>query len=422
MDAARDAKPMRVGSTEGGPDTRDDPAGFTRAATLTILALAMGGFAIGMAEFAAMSVLPNFAREFAISEPMAGHAISAYALGVVIGAPVLAVLGARAPRWLLLALLMVMFCLANLVTALVTSYPAMVISRFVSGLPHGAYFGVAALTAASVVPFRLRARAMSLVLTGLTVATIIGVPIASAAANWISWRWVFVMVAGCAATAVLLVLRFAPRQRAAADASPINELAGLANPQIWLTLAIGTIGFAGMFAVYAYLASTAEAVTGAGPATLPWLFALFGSGLLVGNLLGAWASDRIQMAAVPVVLLASAVALALYPFAAASPWAMPISVFLIGATGSGLPPILQARLMDVAGEAQILGAALNHSAFNAANALGPFLGGLAISAGYGWTSTGWVGMAMSLAGVAVWAVAMWVAPERRAPDGIRSRA
>ncbi len=357
-------------------DAVDPPdVGFSSSARLTLLALAMGGFAIGMAEFAAMSVLPRFAAEFAISEPVAGHAISAYALGVVVGAPLLAVLGARVPRWRLLAVLMGLFCLANTVTAIVPGYAAMVVSRFVSGLPHGAYFGVAALTAASVVPFRLRSRAVSLVLSGLTTATVIGVPLANAATAWISWRWVFVLVGLLAATATAMVLRYAPREPVAAGASPLKELAGLANGQIWLTLAIGTVGFAGLFGVYAYLASTATAVTGAGPGLLPWLFALFGVGLAIGNLVGAWASDRLQMRAAPLVLIASALALAFYPWAATSPGWMLLGVLLVGAGGGGLPPILQARLMDVAGEAQTLGAALNHSAFNAANALGPYLGG-----------------------------------------------
>jgi DHA1 family inner membrane transport protein len=184
----------------------------------------------------------------------------------------------------------------------------------------------------------------------------------------------------------------------------MRELGALKRGQVWLTLGVGAIGFGGMFAVYAYLASTLTAVTGVGPEVLPWVFAMFGLGMMGGNLLGAWAADRYGMKAAGGLLLWSAAALALYPFAAPHLWAMLVVVFLIGG-GGGLGSILQTRLMDVAGDAQTLAAALNHSAFNTANAIGPLLGGMAIAAGWGWTSTGWVGVALSLGGFAVWVVA-----------------
>ena len=383
-----------------------------KAVWLVLLALAMGGFAIGLTEFAAMSVLPDFASGLGVDEPTAGHAVSAYALGVVVGAPILAVLGARAPRWLLLIGFMAMFAVGNGLSALSPSFGWMLVFRFLSGLPHGAYFGVAALVAASIVPLSLRTRAVSTILMGLTVATIIGVPVANAVSHAFGWRWTFAAVSVLAAVTMALVALFAPRDPAHADASPWRELGALKRKQVWLTLGIGAIGFGGMFGVYAYLASTLTAVTGVGPEVLPWVFAVFGVGMFAGNILGAWAADRFGMKAAGGLLLWSIFALALLPWASQHLWSMLVVVVLIGA-GGGLGSILQTRLMDVAGDAQTLAAALNHSAFNTANAIGPFLGGLAIAAGYGWTSTAWVGVGLTFGGFLIWAWAGWDAKRVR---------
>ncbi|WP_395942462.1 MFS transporter [Brevundimonas sp.] len=378
---------------------------------LVLIALAMGGFAIGVTEFAAMSILPDFAKGLGVDEPTAGHVISAYAAGVVVGAPILAVLGARSPRWLLLIGFMALFAVGNALSALAPTYNWMLVFRFLSGVPHGAYFGVAALVAASTVPRHLRTRAVSTVLMGLTVATIIGVPFANIVSHVFDWRWTFGIVSILAVITMVLVALFAPRDPAHIDASPLRELGALKHAQVWLTLGVGAIGFGGMFAVYAYLASTLSAVTGAGPEILPWVFAVFGVGMFLGNILGAWAADRIGFPAAGGLLLWSAAALALYPFAASNIWAMMVVVFLIGG-GGGLGSILQTRLMDVAGDAQTLAAALNHSAFNTANAIGPLLGGMAVAAGYGWTSTAWVGVGLTLGGFAIFVVA-WLTGRSR---------
>lgn len=379
---------------------------------LVLIALAMGGFAIGVTEFAAMSILPDFAAGLGVDAPTAGHVISAYAAGVVVGAPILAVLGARLPRWVLLIGFMALFAIANVASALAPTYHWMLVFRFLSGLPHGAYFGVAALVAASVVPLEFRTRAVSTVLMGLTVATVIGVPFANIISHTYGWRWTFAIVGVLAVITMALVALFAPRDPAHADASPLRELGALKRGQVWLTLGVGAIGFGGMFAVYAYLASTLQAVTGIGPEVLPWVFAVFGVGMFLGNILGAWAADRIGFPAAGGLLIWSAIALALYPFAATNLWALMVVIFLIGG-GGGLGSILQTRLMDVAGDAQTLAAALNHSAFNTANAIGPLLGGMAIAAGYGWTSTAWVGVGLSLAGFVIFVIA-WLT-ERAKP-------
>jgi DHA1 family inner membrane transport protein len=216
-----------------------------------------------------------------------------------------------------------------------------------------------------------------------------------------------------------MLLRFAPVLRPADGATPVGELAALRKGQVWLTLLVGAIGFGGIFCVYTYLASTLTEVTGVSTAFTPVAFALFGVGMTIGTLVCAKAADVALMPAAGVTLLFGAAALALYAFAAPHLWTMLPVIVLIGC-GGGLGTILQTRLMDVAGEAQTLAAALNHSAFNTANALGPWLGGLAIAAGYGWTSTGWVGMALALGGLAVWALSWWL--ERRGSAKVTSRA
>ena len=370
---------------------------------LVLFALAMGGFAIGTTEFATMSLLPYFAHDLGISAPTAGHVISAYALGVVVGAPIIAVLAAKLARRTLLLVLMGMFALANGASALAPTYGWLLAFRFLSGLPHGAYFGIASLVATSLVPPDKRTQAVGRLMLGLTIATVIGVP----AANWlgqaIGWRWGFAVVAMLALITVALVALHAPHDRPHAGASAMRELGALGRRQVWLTLGIGAVGFGGMFAVYTYLASTLMAVTGASPHVVPLVLAVFGIGLTVGNLVVPAFADRAPMTG-GWLLLWSAAALALFTVVAGNIWLLTLDVFLIGC-GGAIAAILQTRLMDVAGEAQALAAALNHSAFNTANAIGPLLGGMAIAAGYGWASTGWVGCGLALGGLLIWVVA-----------------
>ncbi|BBD97877.1 MFS transporter [Sphingobium amiense] len=388
--------------------------GHSRTAhpALVLFALAVGAFAIGTTEFAAMSLLPFFARDLRIDAPTAGHAISAYALGVVAGAPVIAAFAARLPRRTLLIGLMAMFAVANALSALSPSYHWLLLFRFLSGLPHGAYFGVAALVAASLVPLEQRTLAMAKVMSGLTVATVIGVP----AANWmgqaLGWRSGFFVVAALAMATVTLVAIYAPRDAGDPKASPMRELSALGKSQVWLTLLTGAIGFGGLFAVYTYVASTMIDVTHVSETYVPLVLMIFGVGLTLGNLVAAWLADRNQNRTVIGVLLWSAAALALFPLMAGNVWTLGLIIFLIG-IGGGLGTPLQARLMDVAGDAQTLAAALHHSAFNVANALGPWLGGLSIAAGYGLVSTGWIGAALALGGLAIFLVA--IALESRRP-------
>lgn len=379
---------------------------------LVLFALSVGAFAIGTTEFAAMSLLPFFARDLGIDAPTAGHAISAYALGVVAGAPVIAAFGARLPRRTLLIGLMAMFALANGLSALSPSYGWMLVFRFLSGVPHGAYFGVAALVAASLVPIEKRTLAIAKVMSGLTIATVLGVPVANWMGQALGWRSGFFVVAALALATVTLVALYAPRDAGDPHASPLRELTALGKGQVWLTLLTGAIGFGGLFAVYTYVASTMIEVTHVSEKYVPLVLMIFGIGMTLGNLAVAWLADRNSNRAVIGVLLWSAAALALFPLMAGNIWTLGLIVFLIG-VGGGLGTPLQARLMDVAGDAQTLAAALHHSAFNVANALGPWLGGLSIAAGYGLVSTGWIGAVLALGGLAIFLTA--IALERRTP-------
>lgn len=380
---------------------------MARHPDLVHFALAVGGFAIGTTEFATMSLLPYFARDLSISAPTAGHVISAYALGVVLGAPLIAVLAAKLERRTLLIGLMLVFALANGLTGLAPSYHAMLVLRFISGLPHGAYFGVAMLVAASLVTEDKRAQAAARVLMGLTAATIIGVPGAQWLGQAIGWRWGFGIVAALSLLTATLVALFAPHQPPEQGASPLAELQALENRDVLLTLAIGAVGFGGLFTVYTYLANTLLSVTHVHESIVPLVFAVFGAGMMSGLMIvPPFAHGRLMRVA-GFILVWFAATLALYTLAVGNIWTIMLSVFAIG-LGGALGPILQTRLMDVAGRAQTLAAALNHSAFNVANALGPFLGGIAIAHGLGLPSTGLVGSALALSGLAIWMIAVKV--------------
>ncbi|MFC3714602.1 MFS transporter [Luteimonas soli] len=373
-----------------------------RVARLVLFALGMGGFAIGTSEFAIMGLMPEIARGLGIDEPQVGHVISAYALGVVVGAPLLAILGARLPRRTLLLALMGFYALGNLASALSPDYHAMLLFRFIAGLPHGAYFGVAALVAASISPPEQRGRAVGLVMLGLSIALLVGNPLATWLGQVLEWRHAFGLVALIALLTVALVARSLPPDPDEPHQDPIRELRDFNRKPVWLALGIGAIGFSGMFCVFSYLAPTMTQVTGLPESWIPFGLVAFGVGSIIGTLGGGWLYDRLRFRSVAVVLAWSVVVLLVFPFAAHAAWSLLLMVVAVGTMGA-LATILQAHLMAVAAGAQTLAAASNHSAFNAANALGPWLGGMAISSGFGWTSTGYVGAATAVAGLLVYA-------------------
>ena len=372
--------------------------------TLIIFSLAMGGFGIGTGEFAIMGLMPGVAADLGVTEPQVGHLISAYALGVVVGAPILAIGGARLYRRHLLILLMSFYALGNIASALAPGYGSLLVFRFIAGLPHGAYFGVAALVAASLVPFNKRAKVVSLVMMGLTFALLIGNPLATILGQHLDWRYAFGFVGAVAALTELMIVLFLPLNRQEERQSPFSEIRAFNRPEIWYPLAIGSIGFAGMFCVFSYLAPTLLEVTGVDPFWIPIALAVFGLGGFIGNILGGWLFDRLQFRSVGWMLLWSISMLLLYPYATETIWTMLVMCFLV-ALMVGLGPALQTHLMDVAHGAQTLAAASHHAAFNVANALGPWLGGMAISAGMGWQSTGYVGATTAAAGLAIFLLA-----------------
>jgi DHA1 family inner membrane transport protein len=384
-----------------------------KGARVAEFALAVGGFGIGTGEFASMGLLPNVATGLDVSVPTAGHIISAYALGVVVGAPLIAVAAARISRRTLVLLLMGVFALGNVASTLAPSYGWLVAMRFLSGLPHGAFFGTASLIAVSMAGPEERAQAVGRVMLGLTVATLLGMPLATWAGQAFGWRSAFAAVAAIGVLAVVLIGAFVAPDEPDAGAGPLRELGALRRPQLWLTLGIGSVGFGGMFAVFSYVTPTLVQVSGLSDATVPFVLALFGVGMILGMMVGGRLADRALMPTIGGVLVWGAAVMALFYLTAGHAWLAVIDVLLLG-TGSALVAPLQTRLMDVAGDAQILPAALNHSAFNIANALGAWLGGVTIAAGYGWTSTCWVGALLALGGLAFFAVSLLVDAPRRA--------
>lgn len=391
-----------------GP-AHDTPRLSAGAILLIELALALGGFAIGTSEFSIMGLMPNVAQDLGVSEPQVGHVISSYALGVVVGAPILALLGSRLLRKNLLLLLMGVFAVGNLASALAPDYSSLLVFRFFAGLPHGAYFGVAMLVAASMAPPHKRAKAVSRVLMGLSVAILIGNPLATWLGQSVSWRYAFALVSVIALLTVAMVAIFLPIDRNEVRSSPINELRAFNRAPIWLALGIGSIGFAGMFCVFSYMAPTLLEVTQVSPGMIPVTMAVFGVGCILGNMAGGWLFDRLQFKSVAWILLWSALVLLALPAATHSIWTMLPAILALG-TIAALSPALQTHLMDVATGAQTLAAASNHAAFNIANALGPWLGGLAISAGFGWTSTGYIGAATAVIGLLIFFWAWKIQP------------
>jgi DHA1 family inner membrane transport protein len=374
------------------------------------MALAMGGLGIGTGEFVPMGLLPDVASGIDASVTTTGHVISAYALGVVVGAPVIAVLFSGLPRRRLLVSLMAVYVVANLLSAAAPTYGSLLVARFLSGLPHGAFFGVASLAAASLVPPERRAWAISTVMLGLSIANVALVPAATAIGHALGWRSVFVLVGAIGVATILSILRFVPATPAQAGASMRGELGALKRPQVLLTLGVGAIGFGGMFAVYSYITPTLTERAGVAESIVPLYLVVFGSGMVCGNLVGGRLIDRNLMGTLFYGLLAFAGALAAFSLASTNAATAAVGVFLLGNVLL-LGPALQTRLMDVAGEAQTLAATMNHASFNTANALGPWLAGLAYTQTNTWAAPSWVGVGLAFGGLGFLVASM--ALERR---------
>lgn len=396
--------------------------GFDSLTTkMAILAMAIGAFGVGTGEFAIMGLLPNLATDLGVTEPEAGHVISAYALGVVVGAPLIAVLFAKAPRKLLMMALMALFAVGNFGSAIAPDYWSLIALRFISGLPHGAYFGIAALVAASMVDVGYRARAVGRVMLGLTIATLIGMPLATWLGQYMGWRPTFAGVGVIGALAMAMIWKFSPEVVMSTGASPLRELSALKRPQVWLTLGISAVGCGGMFAVFTYIVPLLTNVAMIPVVWVPLVLALFGVGMTLGNILGAYMADKALMPTIGGMLVFNVISLAAIPWSAQHWVTVSISVLLVGFTVA-IGTALQTRLMDVAEDGQTLAATLNHAAFNMANAVGALLGGMAIAAGYGWSSTGVVGSILAVGGLVLFAISYaldrranhWLPPEAQA--------
>ena len=368
---------------------------------MAIIALAMGGVGIGVTEFTMMGLLKEVEQGLGVSTPEAGHLISAYALGVVVGAPLLAAAGAKLPRKHLALGLMMFFTVANLASFVAPDYGTMLASRFAAGLPHGAFFGVAAVIAASLVPPTRRGWAISMVMAGLSISNVVGVPFATWMGQTYGWRLLFILVGFIGLLTLALVWRFVPFQAVHPDASIRRELGALKRLQVWLAILIGIVGFGGFFATYTYIAHTMTAVAGIPSALIPLVVALYGLGMVAGNIVGGRLADRSVMGTLYKILPAIAAALVVYAVAVHWPWSAFVMVFVVGASGSMLIPALQTRLLDASPDAPSLASSLNHAALNVANALGAFLGGVVIAWGWGYVAPALVGAVLALLGLGV---------------------
>ena len=387
---------------------RGQQASGPRHVVLAIVALALGGFAIGTTEFVTMGLLPEIARGIDESIPRTGHIISAYALGVVVGAPVIVSLAARLPRRELAVALVLALGAGNAVTALAHGYWPVMAARFLAGLPHGAYFGVASLIAASLVPPERKGRAVSGVMLGLSVATVVGVPASTWLGQGLGWRsayWGVVVIAAVTAVLLLLVVPHSPGNR---HATVVNELRALQRPQVLFAVTAGMVGFGGIFAMYSYVAPLVTREADLGRSAIPWFLLAFGVGSVGGSWLAGRLADWDVERAVVGGFLAVIGVLVLIWLLAGVPVALWILVLLVGVLGSVLAINFQLRLMHVAGDAQMLGAALNHSALNVANGLGAWLGSLVIAAGHGYRAPSLVGAGLAVAGLVVFLVALRV--------------
>ena len=377
-----------------------------RRTTLAILALAVGGFAIGTTEFVTMGLLPQVAAGTGVDIATSGHYVSAYAFGVVVGAPLIAVFAAKVPRKGLLMMLMAFFAVAHLAIVAADTYPTVMAARFLAGLPHGAFFGIGAVVAASLVARERRTAAVATLLGGLGVANVIGVPLATLAGQRLSWHAPYVAVGFIAVLTVLAIGAFLPHQPPSGDESMRAELRALGRPQVWLALLVGVVGFGGMFAMYSYITPTMTELAGLDERYIPWVLAAYGVGMVTGMVLSGRVARRFGvLRGIIASLMLIAVLLAVFGPAAHVLWLAVVLVFLLGLLPSILVPLLQTRLMDVAHEGQSLAAALNHSTLNTANALGAWIGSVVLAAGWGYGAPSLVGAVLAVLGVGVAVVA-----------------
>ncbi|WP_304451209.1 MFS transporter [Nocardiopsis sp. YSL2] len=368
---------------------------------LALFALALGAFAIGTTEFVIMGLLPEVAQDLDVPISTAGYLISAYAGGVVIGAPLLTALGTRLPRKTVLLLFMGVFLVGNLATVVADSYGAVFAARVLAGLPHGAFLGVGALVAAYMAGPDRRATAVARMFMGLTIANIVGVPAGTFLGQFMGWRAAFLAVVGISALAIVAIAAFVPRLPAPPGGGLRREMAALGDRQVLLGLLTAVFGFAGVFAVYSYISPMMTELAGMSPAGVPLILALFGTGMTLGSLVVGPLADRALRPTIFGALACLAVVLVVFSFTVHTPWTAAVTVVVLGAVGFGVATPLQVLVMNKADRAPTMASASNHSAFNLANAGGAWLGGVGIGLGLGLTSPALIGAVLAVAGLGI---------------------
>ena len=370
-----------------------------------LLALAIGAFGIGTTEFVIMGMLPQVAADLGVSVSAVGLLISAYAIGVVIGAPTLTALGVRfSPRQTLVAL-MVVFVLGNALSALAPSYETLVAARVFTALAHGSFFGVGAVAARRLVAPERATQAISLMIVGLTLANVVGVPLGTLVAQQLSWRLVFGAIAVIGLGTIAGLLAWLPS--GAGERTDLrSELAAFRRPQVWLVLGVTMVGFAALFAVYSYVSPILTDLAGLPEGWVTPVLALFGVGTTVGTLAGGRLGDRFGTSFVVAGLLATAALLGALALFARTPAAAIVLLVLFGAVAFAMGPVVQNSVIEAARvPGGSLVSAANQAAFNLANAIGAALGALVLSLDLGWTAPMWVGAGLALAGSALAVVA-----------------
>ena len=376
-----------------------------------LIALALGGFGIGLTEFNIMGLLPEVAADFGVSEAQAGWLITGYALAVIVGALGLTAATTRLPRKRVLLGLLVLFVIGNAVSAAAPTYQVMMTGRIVAALCHGAFFGIGSVVAAGLVASERKAGAVAIMFTGLTTANVLGVPLGTFIGQQFGWRATFWVITVIGVVALLGVLALVPAERSHGETTRLHdELGAFRSRQVWLSMTVTVLGFGGMFGAFTYIAYTLTEVSGFAASTVPWLLVLFGTGLLTGNVVGGRFADRFLDRSLLVILAALVLVLAAFALAAPNAIATAVLILLMGGFGFATVPGLQTRVMSYAAQAPSLASAGNIAAFNLGNALGAWLGGVTISAGLGYTSPIWAGAVLTVGALLVMAVAARTAP------------
>jgi DHA1 family inner membrane transport protein len=374
---------------------------------LGLLALAIGGFGIGLTEFVIMGLLPEVAGDFGVSEATAGWLISGYALSVVAGALEVTAAVTRFPRKNVLMSLMGLFIAGNFISAIASSYEIMLAGRVVAALCHGAFFGIGSVVAAGLVAPAKKAGAIAIMFTGLTVANVLGVPFGTLLGQHFGWRATFwaITVIGVAALIGIAVLVPSSSADDPGAAGLRSELRAFTKAQVWLSIVVTILGFGGMFGAFTYIAYTLTDVSRFSSASVPWLLILFGVGMTIGNVFGGKAADRSITKTLVAMLAGLIIVLAFFALTAHSQAATVASLLLMGGFGFATVPALQMRVMAYASEAPTMASAANIAAFNLGNALGAWLGGVTITAGLGYTSPIWAGAGLTALALVVVLVA-----------------